>query len=187
VDAALKDMAAYLGGADLMYTFEGKFTLGGGIEIMSGQSQTDTTRAYQNIDHVFNTLYGTGHKFNGYMDYFYAGSAHGGVGLQDIYIRSKYKAENYWAGADAHFFLAGADVLDTKALAASGTYSAMSPGLGTEIDLTFAYNFSKMFTVQAGYSQLFATETLQALKGGRSDLGQNWAYLMLIFKPELLK
>jgi hypothetical protein len=186
VDAALKDMQAYMLGADLAYSVIEKFTIGAGVEMMSGQSQTDTTSAYQKVDHVFNTLYGTGHKFNGYMDYFYAGNGHGNVGLQDIYLKLKYKTGKCWAGADVHFFMTGADVLDLTELGESGKYMALDPGLGTEVDLTAACNFSKTFSLQAGYSQFMATKTLEAVKGGKYDLAQNWAYLMLTFKPDFL-
>lgn len=190
-DAAKKDMKAMMAGFDINYTLKEKFIFGLGFEMLSGQSATDTTKAYRDVDHNFNTLYATGHKFNGYMDYFYAGSAFSAAGispgLNDAYIKLKYKTEKYWAGLDAHIFMANADVLDTKELANSGKYTAMSASLGTEIDFTFAYNFSKIFNVQVGYSQMLASETMKAIKGGENGLTQNWAYLMLTFKPSLMK
>lgn len=183
VDAGKKDIQASMAGLDVQYTLKKKFSVGLGAEILSGQSQTDTTKAYKDITHYFNPFYGTGHKFNGYMDYFYAGSAHGNVGLNDFYLKTKYKAEKWYLALDIHQFMANADVLDVNKKNTTGKYEAMDATLGTEVDLTFAYNFSSQFTVQAGYSHLLATETMEALKGGKYSQTQNWTYLMLVFKP----
>ena len=35
----------------------------------------------------------------------------------------------------------------------------------------------------AGYSQMFATETMQVLKGGNYENMNNWAWIQLTFKP----
>ena len=37
-----------------------------------------------------------------------------------------------------------------------------------------------------GYSQLFATDAMVALKGGSAEETQNWAWVMFTFKPEFL-
>lgn len=187
VDANKKDIQSYMTGFDFQYTLKKKIMIGIGGEILSGQSQTDTAKAYKEVTHHFNPFYGTGHKFNGYMDYFYAGSGHANIGLNDFYLKTKYKAEKWWVAFDIHQFMAGADVLDSKKLLQTGKYETMNSNLGTEVDLTFAYNFNPNFTLQAGYSHLFATETMEAIKGAKFDETQNWAYLMLVFKPNFLK
>lgn len=189
-----KSAAAWMAGADIQYTLSKKVTIGVGMEMMTGQSQTDTAKSYVEVNHVFNPLFGTGHKFNGFMDYYFAGNSHSNVGLQNIYLKLKYKAEKYWIGLDAHMFSATADVYDIKKSAEMGMIMAMNKNLGTEIDLTFAYNLNKMVTLQCGYSQYLLTETTAAIKGlyrsnGDPDNRQtaNWAYLMLVFKPVFLK
>lgn len=187
VDASKKDMQAYFAGADVSYTLMKKLTLGIGGEIYSGQSQTDTAKAYKDINHSFNPLYGTAHKFNGYMDYFYVGNHSNSVGLNDFYFKVKYKAEKWWMALDVHQFMSAADVLDKKELTATGKYQAMSSTMGTEIDFTMGYNLTKGVLLQIGYSHLLATETMQALKGGSKDETNNWAYLMFTFKPQFLK
>ena len=187
VDVSKKDMQAYFAGVDFSYTLMKKLTLGIGGEIISGQSQTDTTKAYKDVNHSFNPLYGTAHKFNGYMDYFYVGNHANSVGLNDFYFKAKYKAEKWWIALDAHQFIAAADVLDKKELTTTGKYTAMFSTLGTEIDLTFGYNLTKGVSLQIGYSQMFATETMEALKGGSKDETNNWMYLMFTFKPQFLK
>ena len=191
-----KTAAAWMAGVDVQYTIAKKFIVGVGMEMMTGQSQTDTTKAYTEVNHSFNTLFGTSHKFNGYMDYYFAGNAHMNVGLQDIYVKLKYKVEKYWVGLDFHMFSAGADVLDVKKTLSdtTGKIYAMDKNLGMEIDFTFSYNLNKAVTLQAGYSQYLLTETTAAVKGlyrsnGEPETRQtaNWAYLMLTFKPNFLK
>lgn len=187
VDAVKKDIQAYMAGFDVQYTLQKKFTIGIGGEMLSGQNSVDTTKAYKDVTHNFNPLYGTGHKFNGYMDYYFAGTGNGNVGLNDFYLKAKYKAEKWWVALDVHQFMANADVLDKKMLTTMSMYEAMDSNLGTEIDLTCAYNFSQTFTMQLGYSHMLATETTEAIKGGKFEETQNWAYLMLTFKPNFMK
>jgi hypothetical protein len=185
--ASKKDIAAYFAGADVAYTLHSKLTFGIGGEIISGQSQTDTAKSYTDVNHSFNPLYGTAHKFNGYMDYFYVGNHLNNVGLNDIYFKVKYKVEKWWVGIDLHQFMANADVLDSKILVTQGKYEAMSSTLGTEFDLTIGIMPAKGVAVQFGYSHMIATETMKAIKGGSEDETNNWMYMMLTFKPQLFK
>lgn len=187
VDGNKKEINANMIGGDVVYTLMKKCSLGLGAELLSGQSQTDTTKAYKNVVHYFNPFYGTGHKFNGFIDYFYSGSGHANVGLTDIYFKCKYKAEKWWLGLDIHEFLTGAEILDKTEFLKTGKYTAMSSALGTEIDLTYVYNFNAHVSTQVGYSHMFATKSMEAIKGGQHNETQNWAYLMLTFKPNFLK
>jgi len=63
----------------------------------------------------------------------------------------------------------------------------MDSNLGTEIDFMLAYKINKFVTMQAGYSHLLPTESLQVLKGGSYQETQNWAWLMFVIRPTLLK
>lgn len=59
--------------------------------------------------------------------------------------------------------------------------------LGEEVDLVYNLNVSPGFNLKLGYSQLFATRSLEVLKG-RTGSGLNqWSWLMLTFKPQLFK
>ncbi len=178
---------------DAAYTLKEKFTFGLGYEYLSGQSQTDTTTAYKDVNHAFNPVFGTNHKFNGYMDYYYVGNHLNNVGLQDVIIRFKYKAEKWNVGLDFHHFLTAADVLDTKELSKTGNYTAKDASLGNEIDLTFNYKLKGGVNLTAGYSHYLTSETLGFVKGikdykgdGRTDQTNNWAYVMISFKPVFL-
>ncbi len=194
----VKPLFASLLGLDMSYNVSKEFVLGLGYERQSGTSQTDTTEAYNDKSYSFTPWFGTNHKFNGYMDYFYVGSGHGAVGLQDAYLKLKYKKDKWSVGLDAHLFMSAADVLDPLELATSGKWTAMNSMLGTEFDLSFMRKLNKSVTLKAGYSHLLATETLATLKGvtytsgtdagkGRTDQINNWGYVMIIFKPTFLK
>jgi hypothetical protein len=183
-----KTLSAYEAMLDFAYTVQKKYTFIVGGEILSGNDKTDTTIAYNNVNHAFNPFFGTNHKFNGYMDYFYVGNHANNVGLIDPYFKFKYTADKYWAQLDYHYFMTAAPVLDVAKTASSGNITAMSSGLGSELDLTLAYTVTKQASVQFGYSMILGpTDTMKALKGGNINTTSNWAYLMFVFKPQLFK
>lgn len=208
-----KDLSAYLFGLEGNYNLTKEFSVGLGYETQSGTSQTDTTSAYTDVVRNFSPYFGTNHKFNGFMDYFYVGNSHGNVGLQDAYLKLKYKKDKWAVGADLHMFMTGlvVEVLDTLSYSKEYTdlvnegkvteandlnvydYSRAS-NLGTELDLSFMYKIKPAVTLKMGYSQMFASETLAFLKGvlhtegdnagrGRTDQINNWGYVMVIIKP----
>lgn len=107
-----KEISALNYGVDVSYKVTDKFTAGLGYEYLSGNSQTDTNASYLRTNHAFTPFYGTNHKFNGLMDYFYVGNHVGSVGLQDINLKLKFKAEKFWVGAAVHMFSAANDVWD---------------------------------------------------------------------------
>lgn len=156
-----------------------------GAEYISGNSQTDTNKAYLKVNHAFNPFYGTNHRFNGYMDYFYVGNHINSVGLLDAYLRLSYTYKKVQASLNSHYFSAAADVLDTKV---TTSIAARDPHLGSEIDFTLSYNFTDGVAVQSGYSQIFATNTMKVVKtSGQINTNSNWAYVMLIIRPGAVK
>jgi len=68
----------------------------------------------------------------------------------------------------AHIFSSAANVVN-------GFNEKMSNNLGTEIDLVFGYKIENNIKLQVGYSQMFATETMEVLKGGNKNNSNNWA------------
>jgi len=213
----VKSTSAYLLGLDLSYQIAEPFSIGLGYETQSGTTQTDTTSAYNDVAHSFNPYFGTNHKFNGFMDYFYVGNWGGNVGLQDAYLKLKFKKGIWSAGLDVHLFMGGlgTEVLDAVSYTTAYTdlvtagdqagadaldmYSYTLPSmLGTEIDLSLGTKINKSVSVKAGYSHMLASETLATLNGvlntsgpdagrGRTDQINNWGYVMVIIKPTFLK
>lgn len=160
-----------------------KVTLG--FETLSGNSQTDTTTNYNNVEHGFNPYFGTNHKFNGYMDYFYVGNHIGSVGLNDFYLKLDYKHKKFTTGIAGHAFMANASVLDAQKLIETGTINSMNSYLGAEIDLSGSFELAPGATCKLGYSQLFGTSSMEAIKGGDRNVVSNWGYFMIILKPTL--
>ncbi len=124
---------------------------------------------------AFTPFYGTNHKFNGFMDYFYVGNHGNSVGLVDVYVKAKAKlGEKSSLTAFVHNFSAQAEIAN-----------GVDKQLGTEIDLVYSHKLSKDVSIGAGYSQMIASEGLEAVKGNYDGNGNNWAWLMLTIKPTL--
>ncbi len=150
-----------------------------GYESLSGNSMTDTASTEQN---AFTPFYGTNHKFNGFMDYFYVGNHIGSVGLQDIYINITRKIKKAKVMAQLHMFSTNGDLIDAEG-------KTMDAALGKEIDLVFAYPINDIASFKLGYSHMLATESMEVLKGstaGAMDEMNNWAWIMLSVKPKFL-
>lgn len=167
----VKVNSAFLTGLDAFYGVTKKTKIGLGIELISGNdSDPGETGA-------FFPLYGTNHKFNGFMDYFYVGNHANSVGLLDIH-------------ASANFNFSEKSGLFVKLLNFSGEKALPSgeKSLGTEIDFVYTQKF-KGFAIKGGYSHMFPADGMYELKGiskeDASDI-QNWAWVMLILKPKLL-
>ncbi|MFV0593129.1 MAG: alginate export family protein [Draconibacterium sp.] len=141
-----------------------RFTLG--FEHLSGTSFDDSK--YKS----FTPLYGTNHKFNGFMDYFYVSNHIGSVGLNDVYLKFDYSNEKWGFNAHLHYFGAAADL-----------YEDFDRYLGTELDLTGTWKVNPMTKISLGLSSLFAGDSMQVLKGGDNSAFQCWGYLMLSVTP----
>lgn len=167
------DVAAWNAGASLHYLVTDQWQLGVGGEYLSGTSMNATAGKNKS----FNPLFGTNHKFNGLMDYFYVGNHANSEGLNDIYALVKYSENKFGFSVSPHLFSSANTVVN-------GTQQ-MDNYLGTEIDVVANYKLHKFVNINLGYSQMFGSKTLQALKGGDPDRTQNWVWTMVTVKPEL--
>lgn len=158
---------------------EGKnFRLAGGFEILSGTAMDDLSK-----NRSFSPLYGTNHLYNGYMDLFYVGGTHeNNVGLNDYYLKGRMTfSPRFFMQLDGHWFNSQAEVLSLNQNA-----DPMDTHLGKELDLSIGYVFNDAISLQGGYSQFFATETMDRIQNnGTLKASQNWAYLMLIVRPTM--
>jgi hypothetical protein len=141
-----------------------------GYEILSGTDYNETEK-----NSSFTPLYGTNHKFNGFMDYFYVGNHLNNVGLSDGYVKFATSKNKTAFNADVHFFASAA-----KISATADNY------LGTELDLTLTQTLNPVTKIAFGYSQMFGTESLQILKGGSKNAFNNWAYVMISVTPKFI-
>ncbi|WP_299064640.1 alginate export family protein [uncultured Polaribacter sp.] len=163
---------AYLLGLDANYKATDKVSFGAGIELISGDDATTSDKT-----EAFLPTFGTNHKFNGFMDYFYVANHINTIGLIDIH-------------ASANIKLNKSSSIMAKVLNFSGEQALASgeKSLGTEIDLVYKKKF-KGFSLVAGYSQMFASDGMYELKGvteSNASNTQNWAWLMLVIKPKFI-
>lgn len=165
------DLSAYQYMVEAKYKL-GKITLIAGFESLSG-----TDQAGEDKNKSFFPLYGTNHKFNGFMDYFYVGNHANNVGLNDLYGKVLLPvSEKGNLGLDVHFFSSNAELAN-----------GLDKNLGTELDLYYGHSLGKYVKLGAGYSQLFATESMSAIKGGvTQENTNNWGWVQLTVNPRLL-
>lgn len=146
-----------------------KMTLGG--ELVSGTEYDEDPKK----NNSFSPVYGTSHTFNGYMDYFFARNHFNSSGLTDLNLKNNIdlnKFGNLYLAV--HYFSAHRKFSPTE-----------EKYLGTELDLVYGKTFGKYFLLNFGYSQMFASDGLKALKdvANPKDI-QNFIWIGLSFKPE---
>lgn len=59
--------------------------------------------------------------------------------------------------------------------------------LGTEVDLSLTQLLNPVIKITFGYSQMFARENLEILKGGSKGAFNNWAYVMIAVMPKFIQ
>lgn len=177
---------AYNARIEVNYKINDKISAEIGYEILSGQSQTDTSTEYIRTNHAFNPAFGTNHKFNGWMDYFYVGNHLNTVGLNDLFLTIKYKKNKFEFGTTFHSFSAAAEILDNKEFLSSGKIMTMPSGLGMELDNWVTYKISNEVMFQIGISGMFDSESMRAIKGGTMGASNYWGWTQVVFKPTFL-
>ncbi|MDP2088847.1 MAG: alginate export family protein [Flavobacteriaceae bacterium] len=170
---ALNDVSASYFTANANYKFSENFSGLAGFEYLSGKDMNDSDTKIKS----FNPLYGTNHKFNGWMDYFYVGNHANSVGLTDLYFTLNYQKEKFTANVTPHFFKSSGDIY-------AGIIQK-SANLGTEIDLSIGYKVANNINFNAGFSKMYATNSMEILKGGDKDEANTWSWLMVTFSPKL--
>ena len=165
-----------------------------GVDLASGNAYD----ADANTENGWNPLYGTNHKFYGFMDYFYVGNPHGqnngSTGLVDIYGKTNFQlgqSKKHFILAHLHYFMSPVELLDLTSINPDATVSS---GLGTEIDLVYKFVISKGVVANLGYSQMFITDSMKQIKGQASIIGgytetgtNNWMWAQFNFSSEFFK
>jgi len=166
-------VSAHYFGGNLFYQISDNYNIGIGTEYLSGKDMNDASNTVKS----FNPLYGTNHKFNGLMDYFYVGNHLNSVGLLDLNTPIAYSKNKFSAKITPHFFSSAAAIYEAN--------SKQDDYLGTEIDLVLGYHLSKEIFIDGGFSKMYGTHSLEILKGGDRNENNSWAWLMVTFKPTL--
>ena len=170
-----KNVSAWYAGANVGYALTDAFKATLGYEFLSGKDQNDSSLAIKS----FSPIFGTNHAFNGFMDYFYVGNHQNSVGLQDAYLKLNYASKKWQFSLTPHIFNAPNTVLDIA-------NKKMDSYLGTEVDFTASYAIQKDIVATAGYSQMFASGTLERLKNVTNAANtNNWAWVMVSINPKI--
>jgi hypothetical protein len=142
-----------------------------GFELLSGKGQNDRTNDYKS----YTPWYGTNHKFNGFMDYFYVGNHLNSTGLKDVYGRISYRPKKWKFELSIHSFWSDGALYRDK--------DKLKNHLGNELDYTVSYQVKPELSIQGGYSMMQITDSMIHLKGGEKRNNQ-WLYLSIHCKPE---
>ena len=170
-DVVNRDINAFLVGIDLGYKNSETWNFGLGFEVQSGNDYDGDASENK----AFTPFYGTNHKFNGFMDYFYVGNHMNSTGLIDVFAKvGANLTEKSNLTLFLHNFTSYGEIAED-----------VEKGLGTELDLVYNHKFSKDIAIGAGYSQMFASEGMEVLKNNFDGNSNNWAWLMLTIKPTL--
>ncbi|MBU0490012.1 MAG: alginate export family protein [Bacteroidetes bacterium] len=171
------DISAWFAGGYIGYSPVKAFSMQAGGEIFSGNDATDTSNR---VHHAFSTLYNSNHRFLGSIDYFgNPETSTKGAGLTDVFLKLKYKAgKKNTVKTEFHYF-----ALQNNYVFKGAT---IDPFLAYEADLEFSRKINENVTVEAGYSIMLPSESMEVLKGGDKDEIPQWFYVMLTIKPEFL-
>lgn len=168
------DLSAYLISLRTDYSAINNLALILGGEVQSGN---DNATISGGKNKAFNSFYGTNHKFNGLMDYFYVGNHINNVGLIDIFGEANYsinkKSNLYFS---PHQFYASAKINGYE-----------SKNLGFEMDCVFSYKPNDYLSAHGGYSHFFATRGTRIIKEVYSETTNNWFWIMITINPVLFK
>lgn len=170
-----QNLEAYMANLSVTY-MKGKFQVGPAIDYMSG----DNAKNVDKTDNRFDPLYGTPHRWWGYMDYYYVGTGSPIGGLINSQLRAKYTANRYFVTVDYHNFKSDNPVSKDQ----------VTKDLGHEIDVVFNYNVNKFVNMELGYSKYFgataATAISKGLNAKTTRREADWAYAMITIRPDFL-
>ena len=173
-----KDLRASHYTASLTFQ-KGKFSFGPGYDYLSGNDPS--TPASE--DHRFDPLYGTPHKFWGFMDYYFVATGSPVGGLQDAYFKIKYQSNRFGVGVDAHNF----QLAENTVNAADPNKINIDKNLGYEFDIIPTYTLNKFTTLEMGYCFMLANNSTEYIKRSTMDQAKHrpeWAYLMINIRPD---
>ncbi len=176
------DQSGYMFSVIPAYKINERLRVEAGANYFSGNNQLDTTST---TNRSFNKLFGDGHRYYGLLDYFLNIEDNTDrTGMSELFLSAFLKTgEKSEFGISYHHFATAGELLDT----ASPKFKAADAELGSEIDLQFKHKVNSYFSVALNYSTMFATPSMEILKGGDHTRYQQWANVMLIAKPELFR
>jgi hypothetical protein len=175
---------------------KGNWSTGPGYELLTG-NETRHTQALNgtvsqtivgNENKQFDPLYGTPHRWWGYMDYFYVGTGDPSAGLANYYWRIRYAKPKWSVTADLHHFASAYQNIYYQKFGDTD-FKKLSQSYGQEYDLVLNYQANRFTNLEFGYCFFLNTPTLAVAKNINPDATgpfQQWTYIMLTFRPDFL-
>jgi hypothetical protein len=177
---------AYMFAVSGDYLIKKMFSVGAGVDYLSGNDQQSDDPDYNERSHAFDNLYGVRHRVFGHLDLFNnLPKSTGNGGIVDAYLRLKYiPVNNTTISADFHFFSLQNNVIDKT----TEDLTYLSKGLGQELDLNISWDINKILNIKGGYSMYLVTDSMEKLQGiepGDSRF-PTWVWVMITAKPIFL-
>jgi hypothetical protein len=167
-----KKVKAYLLSAKAALKLDPSWQTAIGFEYLSGKHQND----FSSVKRSFTPWYGTNHKFNGYMDYFFVGNHANSTGLVDVYGQINYSINKMKWTLYPHWFASAADIYKNEV--------RMQKYLGTELDVTGSYPVLPELFIHAGFSKIWVSDSLLHLKEGKKS-GNHWVFIAVHCQTDL--
>jgi hypothetical protein len=159
-----------------------------GYEHLSGNNFSDTTELKTTVK-GFSTLYGTSHRFYGYMDLFSSVVRDNlSAGLNDLYGRatfSFFKDKMSLEGTYRWFRIPNNYLYVSNPPKGSLPYQEVEKNLGSEIDLMYIYKPLPNLELNAAWCFFLPTTTMEKMSNIKPDKSKfaNYAYIMVTYKP----
>lgn len=186
------DLRAFMMSGSFGWQFAKRWKAVIGDDYLSGSDGMPGT------NRTFNVFCGSHHKFLGTMDNFTYNTIPL-YGLNDLRLNFAYQcSEKFDMSLAYHWFATGRPInnylkdpveqlTDPAKIAIMRMYYGkyrFSQNLGGELDLQFNYTPWSNVCIQGGFSMMFATETMQFIKGTTANL-QKWAWLSVNINPTI--
>jgi len=158
-----------------------------GYDHLSGNNFSDTTEFKKTV-RGFSTLYGTGHRFYGYMDLFTILVRDNlSTGLNDLYARATFNMNDKMSleGTYRWFSIPYNYLFVANPKKGALPYQQVEKSLGSEIDLMYIYKPIPNLELNAAYCFFLPTATMEKMSNvipGKSKFAQ-YAYIMITYKP----
>ena len=160
-------------------SFSEKLTTTFGVNYFSGNEVGDDADQYK----AFNKLFGDGHRYYGYMDYFLnIEEDTRGAGLRELRFEMDYKfsPKTSLEIVATNFAVAGSIIDETSTIR-----HKVDGNVGTEVDVQFTHALGEKMSLSVAYARMFASEDMEVLTGGDATRKQQWANIMLVATPSL--
>ncbi len=177
-------ISAFMGSAKInvapseMYSFRAGYDYLSGDEYFATRPGGSLGLVLHDKIRGFSSIFGSHHQFYGAMDFFYMSSYVDNFtpGLQNLYTGvSTSPVKGLKIKADYHFFAIATNIKNLK------------KPLGHEIEFSTSYSFAKFVKLEAGYSFMIGTETMEELQHVSENRRLHWGWIMLKVNPTLFK